>query len=144
MINIITHTGNNSIINFNDEYFCGTYMNYSFTDLDKKIIKQIDSAVIIDDDKIQTPFGIASIEDLSTGCKTLININHNPNKIISIVECGDNAIDCLFENFYNGEVTVYANFMIAPSKIVAPCRVDGKIANNIMEYRDAWGYNDED
>ena len=40
--------------------------------------------------------GVLNIDKLSTGCKTVLNVLYNPDKIFDIRECGDNAIDVLY------------------------------------------------
>ncbi|GFI11127.1 hypothetical protein IMSAGC007_03600 [Lachnospiraceae bacterium] len=71
------------------------------------VMEQIDKAKLLDlnTGKIETPFGIAGVTDLSTGCKTVINtiyIYENPNafptvKAINATECGSNALEVLFD-----------------------------------------------
>ncbi len=71
------------------------------------VMKQIDNAILLDKGlgTIQTPFGICNINDLSTGCKTVISaifINEHKDKFISLraidaTEAGPNAIELLFE-----------------------------------------------
>ena len=31
-----------------------------------------------------------------SGCKTVLNILYYPDKVFSIKECGDNALDCIY------------------------------------------------
>lgn len=84
--------------------------NVSPKDLNKaslRIMKDIDKADLIDSNigTIQTPYGITSIDSLSTGCKTVINyivIASNREiykdvKAICATECGWNALEELFE-----------------------------------------------
>ena len=37
-----------------------------------------------------------NIDKLSTGCKTVLNIMYNPDKVFDICECGDNALDVIY------------------------------------------------
>lgn len=63
----------------------------------------IDNAKLIDKrtGKIETPYGITDIKDLSTGCKTVLNyifMVENPEmysivKAINATECGWNALE---------------------------------------------------
>lgn len=59
---------------YNDSFFNVNVYGSSFTEEEKKIVKMIDHVDIVDEEKIITPFGIGSVTDLSTGCKTLLNI----------------------------------------------------------------------
>ena len=36
---------------------------------------------------------VASVSEISTGCKTLLNIACNKMRVFNVVECGWNAID---------------------------------------------------
>lgn len=44
------------------------------------------------------------IEFLSTGCKAALCVVNNPDKPISLKECGHNAIDCILEKCTEGIV----------------------------------------
>ena len=105
MINIYTSQLKKvNTINDNDNYF---FQNLSPQDIDeeaKKVMKIIDGATLLDSStgKIQTARGIGSIEDLSTGCKTVLNYmyirKHDCEiKALNISYCGYNALDVLFD-----------------------------------------------
>ena len=74
----------------------------------KKVIKLIDGVDCIDDYKIVSKYqnGIAiSIKALSSGCKTALNIANCSNKIFTLDECGDNALQVIF-NFKRGKASL--------------------------------------
>ena len=58
----------------------------------KKIISQVEGVEFCSDDKIISKFTgqPLSLMCISTGCKTILNIMYNPDKVISTVECGSN------------------------------------------------------
>ena len=68
--------------------------------------KEIDKAKVINTrlNKIETPYGACSLKDISTGCKTAINImfimKHKEDfsrlEAINITECGVNALEYVF------------------------------------------------
>ncbi|MDE7424244.1 MAG: DUF4869 domain-containing protein [Lachnospiraceae bacterium] len=100
MINIYTKKDSNisdKIQYFNDRLFNTEVFGSEFTDNEKQVIEQIDHAKVMDHMKIETDFGIGSILDLSTGCKTAINILRFPNRIISVDECGSNALKVILQ-----------------------------------------------
>lgn len=100
MINIYTKTDSNisdKIQRFNDRLFNTKVFGSEFTDNEKKVIEQIDHAKVINHTKIETDFGVGSVLDLSTGCKTAINILRFPNQIISVDECGANALKVILQ-----------------------------------------------
>lgn len=69
--------------------------------LDKEassVISQIDQSEMISKYQIKSRFdgSVLNIDKLSTGCKTVLNIMYNPNKVFDIRECGDNALDAIY------------------------------------------------
>jgi len=105
MINIsTTNLKGVSTINDNDGFFFQNISPKDINDMSKIVMKKIDNAELLDaiTGKIQTPRGIGSIEDLSTGCKTVLNYmfvrdNNVDIKAINISYCGYNAFDVLFD-----------------------------------------------
>lgn len=81
----------------NDLYFNLYTGNQPLTQEDKEIIKKIDNAEVTDGIHIQTKYGLGTIRNLSSGCKTYLNVIKNPDKIISAEECGGNVLSLLFE-----------------------------------------------
>lgn len=75
----------------------------------KQIIYEIDYSIMISKYKIQSRFDdiILDIDQLSTGCKTLLNILYFPDKVFCLKECGNNVLTILYhlENGY-----VYSNY----------------------------------
>lgn len=45
---------------------------------------------------IETKYGIGTVRNLSTGCKTYLNMLKNPEKTVSANECGGNVLSMLF------------------------------------------------
>lgn len=91
-------------INDNDNYFFQNISPQGIDELAKKVMKFIDGAELIDSStgKIQTSRGIGSIENLSTGCKTVLNYIYAREydkeiEAINISYCGYNALDVLFD-----------------------------------------------
>lgn len=70
------------------------------------LLWEIDKAKVINTrlNKIETPYGACSLKDISTGCKTAINImfimKHKEDfsrlEAINITECGVNALEYIF------------------------------------------------
>ena len=81
----------------NDWYFNLYTANQPLTEEDKKIIEQIDGAKVRNDMRIETEYGIGTIRNLSSGCKTYLNIVKNPKKVVCADECGKNVLDILFQ-----------------------------------------------
>ena len=58
----------------------------------KKVISTVENVTFANADKIISKINgePLSMVNISTGCKTILNIMYNQNKIISTLECGDN------------------------------------------------------
>lgn len=81
----------------NDLYFNLYTSNQPLTEQDKRAIFQIDHAKVTEDHHIETKYGIGTIRNLSSGCKTYLNIVKNPDKIVSAKECGGNVLALIFK-----------------------------------------------
>lgn len=81
----------------NDLYFNLYTGNQPFTQKDQEAIEKIDGAKLTKDNHIQTKYGLGTIRNLSSGCKTYLNVIKNPDKIISAEECGGNVLELLFD-----------------------------------------------
>jgi len=92
---------------FNDVYFDRYMRQIDFNSNNiKNIIKAIDDVEYIGDCRVKSKFesNIAiSVRELSTGCKTAINVISFPQEIFTVVECGDNALQVIF-NYRRGKI----------------------------------------
>lgn len=83
-------------IRMNDAYFNTHTATKIFDEQSKEVMYKIDSAILLRDGRIKTQFGIGTILNLSTGCKTILNIMNNRNLIFTVDECGPNALSIIF------------------------------------------------
>lgn len=77
----------------NDLFFDGCTL-LKDTDLYSNVLMNIDQAVYNTPETFigrDSSLGAIYRENLSTGCKTLLNIINNPNICFSLIECGVNA-----------------------------------------------------
>ena len=81
----------------NDWYFNLYTANQPITDKDKKAVMDIAKARITEHSRIETKYGLGTLRNLSSGCKTYLNIIKNPDKIVNIDECGANVLDQIFK-----------------------------------------------
>lgn len=103
---------------YNDAWFDKYVDNIQFDDNIKKIIKKIDNVDYIGNKRVLSKFvkdTAISVKELSSGCKTVINVASFPNVIFSVAECGDNALQVLL-NFKKGNI--HLPFFVIPRKFV--------------------------
>lgn len=121
----------------NDWYFNVYTGNYPLNQEEKKIIEKIDGAKVSEDMHIQTKYGIGTIRNLSSGCKTYLNVVKNPGKIVSVEECGPNVLDLLF---CLDDIRIYMNrperFHIGEN--VQICINDSDIVKGRSGYENWW------
>lgn len=93
-------------------------------DTDKYYLKKIDSAEVISPIAIKTKYGITSLDSISTGCKTLIILNHlikENNQIdLSIDECGCNVINEVFKLSEQSNNTAVRFYIKNASSLIDP------------------------
>lgn len=84
------------------------------SDLYKSIMRTIDSVTEKTDTVIKTRFGLCTLNQLSTGCKTLLLLIYhiNNNKYICIDECGTNVIELIVELSKKLDMKAYTTKMI--------------------------------
>ena len=58
----------------NDLFFNLNTSNEEMTEKEKRLIYQADDAILKSDKHIETKYGLGTIRNLSSGCKTLLNI----------------------------------------------------------------------
>ena len=88
---------NMKVINENDVFF-NRYTSELLDGRASDIIKIIDNSEMQSKYVINSRFDgtLLNVDKLSTGCKTVLNIMYNPDKIIDIRECGENALDVIY------------------------------------------------
>ena len=97
MINIYTNkTDSSDWIIQNDLYFNLNTSNEKMSQSEIDLIQQIDEAKLTPDKHIETKYGLGTIRNLSSGCKTLLNIVKYPDKVVNVEECGPNVLRIIF------------------------------------------------
>ena len=84
----------------------------------QKVIGIIDEAKLISKYKISSKFSdiVLDVDKLSVGCKTVLNVLYNPNKVFCLKECGNNALEVLY-NLEEGNV--YSDYAMIPFEMAA-------------------------
>ena len=102
----------------NDLYFNLNTSNEEMTEKDRKLIHQADDAVLTPDKHIETKYGLGTIRNLSSGCKTLLNIVKHPDKVVCVEECGPNVLKLIFQM---DNIKIY---MSRPSFVEIPAKAE--------------------
>lgn len=89
--------------------------------LDKKadkIIETIDESKLISKYKIRSKFDDIALDTdkLSAGCKTVLNVVYNPDKVFCLKECGNNALEVLYSLDAGN---VYSDYALIPFEMDA-------------------------
>ena len=80
----------------NDLYFNLNTSNEKMSEKEIDLIRQVDEARLTSDKHIETKYGLGTIRNLSSGCKTLLNIVKHPEKVVCVEECGPNVLKIIF------------------------------------------------
>ena len=80
----------------NDLYFNLNTSNEEMSQNEINLIQQVDGAKLTPDKHIETKYGLGTIRNLSSGCKTLLNIVKHSDKVVCVEECGSNVLKIIF------------------------------------------------
>lgn len=87
---------NMRFVDYNDIFFNGVSLKDD--EISEKIMSEIDQAHYSSEKTFigrDSSLGNLNKENLSTGCKTLLNILYSPCECFDVVECGENALRLL-------------------------------------------------
>lgn len=106
-----------------------------------KWIKQIDGVELAGRYQIRSKFNgtVIDIDCLSTGCKTVLNVLYFPEKVFCIKECGENALEVLYQL---EQGAVYSDYAMIPFESVRVRVVFGKKESILDDYeklKEWWG-----
>lgn len=111
----------------------------------EKIIEIIDDSRLVSKYKISSRFScvVLDIDRLSAGCKTVLNVLYNPDKVFCLKECGNNALEVLYglERGY-----VYSEYALIPfemNSVVIHTSLGEKIISDYEELKEWWNNNEE-
>lgn len=80
----------------NDLYFNLYTSNEVMSQNEIDLIQRVDEAKLTPDKRIETKYGLGMIRNLSSSCKTLLNIVKHPDKVVCVDECGPNVLKIIF------------------------------------------------
>lgn len=110
----------------------------------ERIIEIIDGAKLISKFKIRSKFNnvVLDVDKLSAGCKTVLNVLYNSDKVFCLKECGDNALAVLYSL---REGNVYSDYAIIPfemSAVNVQTFREKKEINDYEELKEWWSYEE--
>lgn len=106
----------------------------------EKFIETIDGAKLIGKYKILSRFDDVAIDidRLSAGCKTVLNVLYYPDKVFCLKECGNNALEILY-NLEKGYVcSEYALIPFDMDSVVVQTKTMKKEINDYEELKEWW------
>ena len=130
-------------IELNDIYF----NQNTAARLDEKaeyIIEVIDKAKLISKYKIRSRFNdtILDTDKLSAGCKTVLNVVYNPDKVFCIKECGNNALEVLYGLSVGNVYSDYALIPFGMEAVTVQTSSGKKEMKDYEELKEWWNYEE--
>lgn len=106
----------------------------------EKIIEDIDGSKQVGKYKIRSRFDdiILDIDKLSAGCKTVLNILYNPNKVFCLKECGNNALEIVYSL---DQGNVYSDYALIPfdmESVNVRTASEDKVVSDYEELKEWW------
>ena len=134
---------NKEYIELNDIFFNQNTAT-KLDDAAAKYIQMIDGSELLSKYKIRSRFEdiILNTDQLSTGCKTVLNILYFPNKVFCLKECGNNALEILY-GFEDGYV--YSDYAMIPFNMERVKVQTSRGSKEIKDYEELkeWWENEE-
>lgn len=127
------------LVVFNDSFFNRTTSRMVNEDA-AAVIAAIDKANLKDKFRIVSRFEneVVNIDRLSTGCKTALNVFYFPDKVFSLKECGDNALDVIY-GFHRGCVFCeYPVISFEMEQVLAEEPEKSRIMDSYEELKEWW------
>ncbi len=121
----------------NDLFYNLNTANEDMSAEEINLIRKVDQAELKPDKRIETRYGLGTIRNLSSGCKTLLNIMKHPEKVVCVEECGPNVLKLIFA------MDSIKIFMSRPGLVDIPdgkqiCFNDGEVVIGNNGYQAWW------
>ena len=110
----------------------------------EKIIETIDSAKLLSKYKISSRFNDVAldIDRLSAGCKTVLNVLYYPDKVFCLKECGNNALEILFDFQVGNVYSDYAMIPFEMDAVIVQTSSEKKEIHDYEELKEWWNYEE--
>lgn len=106
----------------------------------EKIIEDIDGSEQVGKYKIRSRFDdiILDIDKLSAGCKTVLNILYNPDKVFCLKKCGNNALEVVYGLDYGNVYSDYAMLPFDMESVNVRTASENKVVSDYEELKEWW------
>ncbi len=106
----------------------------------EKIIEDIDGSKQVGKYKIRSRFDdiILDIDKLSAGCKTVLNILYNPDKVFCLKECGNNALEVVYGLDQGNVYSDYAMIPFDMESVNVRTALEDKVVSDYEELKEWW------
>ena len=130
---------NMDYIELNDVFFNQNTASI-LDDRAEKIIEDIDGSKQVGKYKIRSRFDdiILDIDKLSAGCKTVLNILYNPDKVFCLKECGNNALEVVYGLDQGNVYSDYAMIPFDMESVNVRTASEDKVVSDYEELKEWW------
>ena len=130
---------NMDYIELNDVYFNQNTASI-LDEKAEKIIEEIDGSKQVGKYKIRSRFDdiILDIDKLSAGCKTVLNILYNPDKVFCLKECGNNALEIVYNLDQGNVYSDYAMIPFSMESVIIRTASEEKVMSDYEELKEWW------
>ena len=106
----------------------------------EEIIETIDDAKLIGKYKISSRFNdvVLDIDRLSAGCKTVLNVLYNPDKVFCLKECGNNALEVLYGLERGYVCSEYALIPFDVDSVTVQTKTGKRVISDYEELKEWW------
>ena len=130
-------------VELNDIYF-NQNTALKLDEMAEKIIETIDGAKLISKFKMLSKFNdtVLDVDKLSAGCKTVLNVLYNPDKVFCLKECGNNALEILFSLQAGNVYSDYALMPFEMDVVSVQTSSEKKEIHDYEELMEWWSYEE--
>ena len=127
-------------VELNDIYF-NQNTALKLDDKAEEIIETVDGAKLISKFKMRSKFNdiVLDVDKLSAGCKTVLNVLYNPDKVFCLKECGNNALEILFGLNAGNVYSDYALIPFEMDTVNVQTSLGKKMICDYEELKEWWG-----
>ena len=126
-------------VELNDIYF-NQNTALKLDDKAEEIIETVDGAKLISKFKMRSKFNdiVLDVDKLSAGCKTVLNVLYNPDKVFCLKECGNNALEVLYGLTEGNVFSEYALIPFDMDSVIVQTKTGKNVISDYEELKEWW------